>query len=111
MATPDWYYDELRQIGVDFADAAAVAAYDRNQGRDPAEDRALIAGLGIGPSDLVIDVGCGTGQFACEAARVAGEVIALDVSPAMLDFARAPRGRWRSRQSRLPARRVSQLCP
>jgi putative AdoMet-dependent methyltransferase len=88
MASPDWYYDELRQLGVDFADAAAVAAYDRNQGREPAEDRALIADLGIGPSDLVIDIGCGTGQFACEAAKVAREVIAVDVSPAMLDFAR-----------------------
>jgi putative AdoMet-dependent methyltransferase len=88
MTSPDWYYDELRQIGVDFADAEQVAAYDRNQGRDPAEDRALVAALGIGPSDLVIDVGCGTGQFAGEAARIAREVIALDVSPAMLDFAR-----------------------
>jgi ubiquinone/menaquinone biosynthesis C-methylase UbiE len=88
MASPDWYYDELRQVGVDFADAAAVAAYDHNQGREPAEDRALIATLGIGSSDLVIDVGCGTGQFACEAAKIAREVIALDVSPAMLDFAR-----------------------
>ncbi len=88
MANPDWYYDELRQVGVDFADAAAVAAYDRNQGRDPAADRGLVADLGIGPSDLVIDVGCGTGQFACEAAKVARDVIALDVSPAMLDFAR-----------------------
>lgn len=88
MPSPEWYYDELRQVGVDFADAAEVAAYDRNQGRDPLEDRRLVAALGIGPADLVIDVGCGTGQFAREAARAARAVIALDVSPAMLDFAR-----------------------
>jgi ubiquinone/menaquinone biosynthesis C-methylase UbiE len=88
MPSPDWYYDELHQVGVDFADAAEVAAYDRNQGRDPAEDCALVAALGVGPSDLVIDVGCGTGQFAREAAKLAREVIALDVSPAMLDYAR-----------------------
>ena len=31
MPSPEWYYDELRQVGVDFADAAEVAAYDRNQ--------------------------------------------------------------------------------
>src|SRR5690242_8009914 len=88
MPSPDWYYDELRQVGVDFADAAAVAAYDRNQGRDPEEDRRLVAALGIGPADLLIDVGCGTGQFVREAAKAARAVIALDVSPAMLDYAR-----------------------
>jgi ubiquinone/menaquinone biosynthesis C-methylase UbiE len=88
MPHPDWYYDELRQIGLDFADAAKVAAYDRNQGRDPAEDRALLGALGVGRSDRLNDIGCGTGQFACEAAKIAREVIALDVSPAMLDFAR-----------------------
>jgi len=88
MPHPDWYYDELRQVGLDFADAAEVAAYDRNQGRDPAEDRALLASLGVGRSDRLIDIGCGTGQFACEAAKIGREVIALDVSPAMLDFAR-----------------------
>jgi putative AdoMet-dependent methyltransferase len=88
MADPDWYYDDRRQIGVDFADAAAVEAYDRNQRHDPGGDRALIAALGLGARDVVIDAGCGTGQFACEAARVVDRVFALDVSPAMLDFAR-----------------------
>jgi ubiquinone/menaquinone biosynthesis C-methylase UbiE len=89
MPSPEWYYDELRQVGLDFADAAEVAAYDRNQGSDPLEDRRLVAALGIGPADLVIDIGCGTGQFAREAARAARAVIALDVSPAMLDYARS----------------------
>ena len=88
MPHPDWYYDELRQVGLDFADTAEVAAYDRNQGRDPADDRALLASLSLGRSDRLVDIGCGTGQFACEAAKLVGEVIALDVSPAMLDFAR-----------------------
>ena len=26
-----WYYDDLRQVGIDFEDAADVDAYDRNQ--------------------------------------------------------------------------------
>ena len=88
MPHPDWYYDELRQVGLDFADTAEVAAYDRNQGHDPVDDRALLASLSLGRSDRLVDIGCGTGQFACEAAKLVGEVIALDVSPAMLDFAR-----------------------
>ena len=88
MTRPDWHYDDLRQLGTDFANAGQVAAYDRNQGRDPAEDRALIAALGLGSHHSLLDLGCGTGQFACEAARVAGAVTAVDVSTAMLDFAR-----------------------
>ena len=27
----DWHYDDLRRVGVDFEDTAAVDAYDRNQ--------------------------------------------------------------------------------
>ena len=27
MVAPDWYYDELRQVGVDLEDGAQVAAY------------------------------------------------------------------------------------
>ena len=89
MTRPDWYYDDLRQLGTDFADAGQVAAYDRNQGRDPADDRALAASLRLGPDKTLLDLGCGTGQFACEAARLARAVVAVDVSPAMLAFARA----------------------
>jgi len=87
MSRPEWYYDDLRQIGTDFADAAQVAAYDRNQDRKVAEDQVLAAALGLGAGQTLLDLGCGTGQFACEAAKVAGRVIAVDVSQAMLDFA------------------------
>ena len=44
----DWHYDDLRQIGLDFEDAAAVAAYDRSQRTNAAEDRTLLDQLGIG---------------------------------------------------------------
>ena len=88
MSRPEWYYDDVRQLGTDFADAQQVAAYDRNQGRDPAEDRALAASLRIGSDQTLLDLGCGTGQFAREAARLAREVVAVDVSPVMLEFAR-----------------------
>jgi hypothetical protein len=47
---PDWYYDDLRQVGTDFENAETVAAYDRNQGTNDAEDEALLDGP---PADLV----------------------------------------------------------
>lgn len=86
---PPWTYDELRQVGLDFEDAATVADYDRNQGSDPAAAQALVARLGIDPGCTVIDLGCGTGSFALAAARGGAEVHAFDVSRAMLDRAAA----------------------
>jgi ubiquinone/menaquinone biosynthesis C-methylase UbiE len=82
---PGWFYDEMQQVGVDFEAAAAVGSYDRDQGADPAAERTLIARLGLGPGQAVVDLGCGTGSFALEAARQGLIVQAVDVSRAMLD--------------------------
>jgi len=51
---------------------------------------ALMEAANIGPSDRVLDVGCGTGQVARDAARLAtsGSVLGVDLSTAMLDDAR-----------------------
>ena len=84
----DWHYDDLRQVGLDFEDTAAVDAYDRNQGVGAEQDRALLDQLGINGDHVVIDIGCGTGALAIEAARRCRTVYAVDVSPSMLAFAR-----------------------
>jgi cyclopropane fatty-acyl-phospholipid synthase-like methyltransferase len=82
----DWYYDDLRQVGLDFEDAAAVAAYDRNQGSSSEEDRALLDQLGVNSGHTLIDLGCGTGSLAIEAAKRCREAVAVDVSRSMLRF-------------------------
>lgn len=86
---PPWSYDELRQVGLDFEDAAAVADYDHNQSSDRAAEQALVARLGIASHSTIIDLGCGTGSFALEAARSGAEVHAVDVSRTMLDHVAA----------------------
>lgn len=85
----DWRYDDLRQVGLGFEDAAAVETYDRNQRTSAAEDRALLDQLAVGADRVVIDIGCGTGVFAIEAARRCRSVYAVDVSAGMLAFSRA----------------------
>ena len=80
----DWYYDDLRQVGLDFEDVAAVEAYDRNQRASAEEDLALLDQLGLNADHVVIDIGCGTGAFALEAARRCRTVYAVDVSASML---------------------------
>lgn len=50
----------------------------------------LRAATGIGPTDQVLDIGCGAGQTTCDAARTAhsGSALGVDVSDAMLERAR-----------------------
>ena len=84
-----WHYDEMRQVGVDFDSTTQVAEYDSKQGSNRAEEQELIDRLRISPGQLVVDLGCGTGSFAREAARAGARVRAVDVSEAMLTFVRS----------------------
>ncbi len=86
MARASWRYDEMCQTGVDFDNVDRVAQYDEQQGSDREAERELVERLGIIPGHVVLDLGCGTGSFACEAARSGAQVRAIDVSKAMLEF-------------------------
>lgn len=83
-ARADWYYDDLRQVGTDFENAEAVAAYDRNQGTSDADDEALLDRLGVAAGTVLIDLGTGTARFPRAAARRGAQAWAVDVSAAML---------------------------
>ena len=48
----------------------------------------LIEGTAVSANDVVLDVGCGTGNVAITAARRGARVTGLDITPAMLDRAR-----------------------
>ncbi len=85
---PDWYYDDRRQVGLDFESAEQVAAYDARQGTDSAYDRETLARLRLAPGTVLIDIGCGTGNLVRTAAEAGIAATGFDVSPAMLDFAR-----------------------
>jgi len=86
---PTWHYNDLQQVGVDFEDPAQVAAFDRNQTSSTvAAERSLVAQLGIARGNVVIDLGAGTGTFAIQAALAGADVYAVDVSQAMLAYAR-----------------------
>ncbi len=81
---PDWHYDDLRQVGLDFEDAAEVATYDARQSGSLEEDRALLSELGLAPEHVLADIGCGTGLLAAAAAGLCARVHAIDVSAEML---------------------------
>ncbi len=86
---PEWQYDEMQQVGTDYTDEAQVEAYDRQMQRlrDVNETEAIIKSINLKRNEMILEIGTGTGSFAIEAARHCEKVIAIDVSPKMLEFA------------------------
>ena len=86
---PGWQLDETASAGRENLDAAHVARYDDKEHADAVSEVALLQTLGIGKRSTVVDLGAGTGQFTVAVAAVAARVVAVDVSPVMLDRLRS----------------------
>jgi len=84
-----WYPDERDRAGSEHLDAAYVAGYDAKTQLDPEDALALLRRHGLGAETTLVDLGCGTGLLAAAAAQEVGRVVGVDVSPAMLEVARA----------------------
>ncbi len=88
---PSWQFNEMNQVGKDYADVAEVDAFDALHGKlrnVEKENEAILDLLSIQEHHSVIDFGAGTGAFAMQAAACSREVYAVDVSRAMLDYAK-----------------------
>jgi SAM-dependent methyltransferase len=79
---------EIARAGPEHLDAAYVAGYDRKAGFDPADDLYALRSRGLGAESTLVDFGAGTGTLAVAAAAMCKRVIAVDVSPAMVDAVR-----------------------
>ncbi|NLV32896.1 MAG: class I SAM-dependent methyltransferase [Acidobacteria bacterium] len=89
VGNPDWMWNEMRQVGTDYADTAEVAAYDARMAsfRDVnRENQQTLALLELAPGSKVLEIGCGTGRFARAAARAGLESFAVDISEVMLRY-------------------------
>jgi SAM-dependent methyltransferase len=94
-------YDELASTSAMYLDPAAVALYDgKSAAYDPRADVEVCRRLGLGRDSVVLDMGAGTGRFALAAARYCRNVIAADVSPAMVAAFAARRKGFRARRIR-----------
>lgn len=80
--------DEIGLAGPEHLDPAYVAGYDRKAQFDPADDLEELRARGLGPASTLIDFGAGTGTFALAAAPLCTKVIAVDISPAMVEAMR-----------------------
>jgi len=89
---PTWQYDEFQHCGVDYNDTLLAESFDEQhacfRGDMAAAAEDLLDELGVTPGQTLLDLGCGTGFLAVQAARRCRTVYAVDVSPAMLQVAR-----------------------
>jgi SAM-dependent methyltransferase len=86
---PAWLIDELAYAGPEHLDEDFVQSFDRKQRFDPTPDVDKLRSLGLGEASTLLDFGAGTGAMALAAAPFCKRVVAIDVSPVMLDVLRA----------------------
>ena len=82
---PSWVPDEFATAGRENLDPVHVARYDSKEDGDAVGETALLFERGLPAKPTVVDLGAGTGQFALQVAERAGRVVAVDVSPVMLE--------------------------
>jgi SAM-dependent methyltransferase len=87
--TRGWYPEERQHAGAEHLDPAYVAGYDRKATPDLDAALEILRRHGLGPDTKLVDLGCGTGLLAAAVARECRRVVGVDVSPAMLEVARA----------------------
>ncbi len=85
----DWWLTEEDFAGAEHLDEEYVAGYDAKAQVDPSEDVATLVDLGLGKDAVLVDLGAGTGVFSLAAAQTGAAVVAVDVSPQMVDVVRA----------------------
>ncbi|NLX90818.1 MAG: hypothetical protein GXZ07_04425 [Firmicutes bacterium] len=67
-----YYYDELKQIGVDYADKKQVEEYDAQMQkfRDiKKEIEEISTAINLKAEQVIVEIGTGTGEFAIEASK------------------------------------------
>jgi ubiquinone/menaquinone biosynthesis C-methylase UbiE len=84
-----WALDELTTAGRENLDTEHAWRYDLKEDADAIGELALLERLGLDEQAALIDLGAGTGQLTIAAATVCERVVAVDVSPVMLQPLRA----------------------
>lgn len=77
----DLILDQFTRQATPFSTAKSIASEDAL--------RLLVEACGAGPDDAVLDVACGGGLVVCAFAQVVQRAEGIDITPAMLDRARA----------------------
>jgi putative AdoMet-dependent methyltransferase len=86
----DWYYNEFKQIGINFECMEEVQAYDekfRKQRNIQQEILYVSGNIGLNSDRTILEIGTGTAELAIGLSKLYSKVIAVDVSGTMLSYA------------------------
>lgn len=86
---PDWLLNEMDSAGRENLDAGHVTKYDKKEDAEAVDELNVLKKLGLNQQSLIVDMGAGTGQFTLAAASECDRVVAVDISPVMLDVLQA----------------------
>ena len=89
FVTPDSKRRYVRRLFATIADRYDLITRVLSFGRDRHWKRRLIELAAIGPGARVLDLACGTGDIALAAANQGARVVGLDITPRMIELARA----------------------
>ncbi len=85
---PGWLLDEIASAGRENLDAGHVARYDDKEDAQAEVEVEILISHGLNEGSTLVELGAGTGQLALAAAPHCARVVAVDVSPLMLDVIR-----------------------
>jgi ubiquinone/menaquinone biosynthesis methyltransferase len=91
LTTPERKRAYVRSLFATIADRYDFITGFLSFGRDRHWKRRLVAAAHITAGDRVIDLACGTGDIAFAAAARGADAVGLDITPRMIDLARAKR--------------------
>ena len=86
---PKWLFDEKKHAGIDYADGKIVDEYDteHTKFRDYAKETSrIINTLNLKSSDVILDMGCGSGGITIPLSRYCKKVYAVDISEKMIEM-------------------------
>lgn len=87
--TPEWYYNEFAQAGVDYSHSEIIQNYDKEHTKFrnyEKEALQVIKDLELAKDSHILDMGCGSGGLTIEYAKYFKKVYAVDVSPGMIEL-------------------------
>lgn len=92
LLSPGWLLDEAAYAGRENLDVDHVARYDDIADSRGVAEVALLVELGLDEDSSVVDLGAGTGQFTLAVAPICSRIVAVDISPVMLERLRTKVG-------------------